>query len=222
MTKKLITLITLSIAAKASAAVFVAGSLGVDFAEGIANSDQATFNFFDSSAAIADGASVALSGLSLTDGTLTTATGFTFTNNSGQETNPLAGNFTDAILSNNTVDRPLDPVGVANFELLFTGLEAGGTYTFEGGFLGPNANFNTSIESAGVTPVATTTTSFATLSGLVADTDGNLIVSVVRDPLQLTLDEFTLTGNFEVVPEPSSSMLLGLGGLALLSRRKRK
>ncbi len=36
------------------------------------------------------------------------------------------------------------------------------------------------------------------------------------------IDDFTLDGNVNLVPEPTSAALLGLGGLALLTRRSRR
>ncbi|MEO1855922.1 MAG: PEP-CTERM sorting domain-containing protein [Rubritalea sp.] len=87
-----------------------------------------------------------------------------------------------------------------------------GTDTFEGnnnitdgGIWNFNANSNKTVATA-LTDTFTVKVDFT-------QTDGNLGTS--------RYDDFILTGDLTAVPEPSSAALLGLGGIALILRRRK-
>ena len=206
------------------------------------------FDAFNNS--IANGATLDWSALGINAGVLQDNTGanitgldFSVENQSGQNTSRAdvtngttgpapfndASVFQDSIISNNQGSAPLVDGGYLLFT--FTGLDDSLTYDLTGGFDGNNDNFdstwsfdsgsagidtnqNDSIASFLSTPGATT--AYQSVTGLQTDGSGNLVIQVTRDTLHVNAGALTLTA----VPEPSSAALLGLGGLALILRRR--
>ena len=140
--------------------------------------------------------------------------------------------FQDSIISNNQGAAPLDAGGYLLFT--FTGLDDSLTYDLTGGYDGANANFDSTWSfDSGSAGISTTqndsiasflsapgaTTAYQSVTGLQTDGSGNLVIQVTRDTLHVNAGALTLTA--VPVPEPSSAALLGLGGLALILRRRK-
>jgi hypothetical protein len=138
----------------------------------------------------------------------------------------------------NTAD-PLaygDALGIVNGSddmiITFTGLNSFLTYDLTGGMSSSTARYSTgwTIENQAAATYllsdATTTAGYVSFTGLTAvgttTSDGTLTITLDRavgisDKYHMGVSQLQLTA----VPEPSSAALLGLGGFALILRRKR-
>jgi len=244
MNKQLILLgLATATSAQLQAATLVLGeTLAVDFGT-IAPTASANFNQFDAfNNSIADGASLAWSALPgnaaadmiNTLGVAVSDIDVTVENQSGQNTSranvtngstgPAPFNdgtiFQDSIISNNQGAAPLDPGGFLTITV--SGLDDSLTYDLFGGYDGINANFDSTWAADGQSFLSTpgATTGYQTLAGLTTDGSGNLAITVTRNSLHVNAGSFTLTAA-EAIPEPSTALLSGLAGLALLTRRRR-
>ncbi|MEN8755254.1 MAG: PEP-CTERM sorting domain-containing protein [Akkermansiaceae bacterium] len=105
----------------------------------------------------------------------------------------------------------------SNIVLTFTGLDDSLSYDVTGGGNFTNNNFDT-VWTFGATTATTNNgvAPFVTLAGLSTDGSGNLSVIVTRGANQLLFSAVSLTA----IPEPSSSLLMGLGLLAGFARRR--
>jgi subtilisin-like proprotein convertase family protein len=76
------------------------------------------------------------------------------------------------------------------------------------------------VDPATVDGTETPDTSFASFNGQNADGDWTLFLADLSSGQTSTLNSWVLT--IQTVPEPATAALIGLGGLALLFRRRRK
>lgn len=225
----------------ANAAITAGTTIGIDFGS-TPYAGSGNFNDFGHPN-IADGAISTFAGTLINlDGGNVTGVGFSVENQSGDNTadalisNGSAGPtpfdessiYVDGLISNQSGSTGgLDAGGY--LLLTFTGLDDSLTYNLTGGFEGPNANFNATWSfdsgSTGISTnqndsissfVATSTDGYKSADGLQTDGSGNLVIQVTRTN-HVTVGGLTL----EVVPEPSTTALLGLGGLALILRRRK-
>ena len=230
----------------ASAALVANQTVGIDFASANpafgAASGGTSGNFIEFSSSLADGATSGV--VTLTQdltGAAVAGVSFTVTNNLGKDASltsvasndtmvpaPFTGAeiFDDSWGGANVGSTTRADAGAlangANIVIFFAGLDDSLTYDLTGGGNFVNNNFDT-IWTSGATTATTDngTTPFVTLSDLSTDGAGNLSVTVEREAVQLFIAAVTLTANAPMIPEPSSSLLMGLGLLAGLARRRR-
>lgn len=235
----------------ANAAITAGQTVGIDFGGDTSTDPGNTWNGISvggtaTTAGMNDAASIIIGddeSLLSTTGVATGST-FTFLNSSGEIAWDFGGVtaggadgvvgdgafishasvFGDGIISNDASGRVVTPTDT--FTFTFSGLDDGLTYNLSGGHDGNqnNTNFDATWTADGQS--ATTDTSgggnlgFISLTGLETDGSGNLVITVngtATGASHITVNALTLTA----VPEPSTTALLGLGGLALILHRRK-
>jgi hypothetical protein len=183
------------------------------------------------SAPLIDTAGVNVDGVGFTFEVTSTETTFLFNNGDAEESASQPSVFNDSnttdwngIATSSSGDRTIP--GVLTFT--FTGLDDSLTYDL---IVGAHASgsaisdvlWEADGESA-TTDTSVAASSYVTLTGL-SSSSGSLVItgtgtgaSTSDRPDIVVVSAMHLTA----VPEPSSAMLIGLGGLALLARRRRK
>ncbi|MEP4077180.1 PEP-CTERM sorting domain-containing protein [Haloferula sp.] len=228
----------------ANAALVLGDTVGIDFASpnvvfgtnnAVDPAPATNFNKFDTDTAAGATASFGAGTLINTTGATVSLVDFSVTNNMGKAAGLTAvpglvgpAPFDDATIyvdnygaanvgNGSRADFGTLPAG-ANLVFTFSGLDDGLSYTVSGGFDHASTNFNTTWDIDGQSATTDTSgTGYITLSDLETDGSGNLEITVTKST-QLFVSGLTLTA----VPEPSSAILLGAGGLLLLSRRNRR
>lgn len=122
-------------------------------------------------------------------------------------------------LSNLAWDNGMDTNGATMTPLWSLAIDNGGSAT-------PASGFNADITAAGFFE-ENKATALSSLTGL-NDTTVTFTFDLTQEERQNsvtqiahTMDNVVLTGSVSAVPEPSSTALLGLGGLALILRRRK-
>lgn len=235
----------LTLAGASNAAIVAGDTIGIDLATpapvfgstpNVAPAAGTNFNAFNTQTADGATASAGVGSLIRTsDGAAVAGVDFSVTNNMGKASG-LTGvtgqagpaPFDDATIyednygaanvgNSGRADFGNLPDG-ANLVFTFSGLDDSLLYTVSGGYQHGNANFNTTWDIDGQSATTDNTgTGYITLSGLSTDGSGNLEITVTKST-QLFVSGLTLEA---AVPEPGSMALLGLGGLAMLKRRRR-
>ncbi|MFC5050441.1 PEP-CTERM sorting domain-containing protein [Rubritalea spongiae] len=210
----------------ASAATSQAATLQLNRSITMNFGTAASANAF-SSITIADTATESFSGSILDDQGTSLSTGgsadvtFSATNNSGFATGRAATS--NSLIANEATGFQFAPG--AHILLTFSGLDDSLAYDLTGGYAGNN-NFATNWVVDGQTEQAN---NYASFTDLRTDGSGNLVIRLDQaDPNpgidtanHIVVGTLTLTAASVAVPEPSSTALLGLGGLALVLRRRR-
>ena len=187
-------------------------AIGIDFGT-IAPADGLNFNQFDGNTnPIPNGGILAFSDqdgapteMINTAGMTVAGVGFTLENLSGQSTDravidigtvgPVPFDdpsiFSDALISNNTNQVPLSPGGF--LVLTFSGLDSALAYDLTGGFEGLNNNFDTTWTAGGTSILSAPGNGYVSFSGLSADANGNLVITLTRSSLHVNVGALTLT-----------------------------
>ena len=213
--KFILTSVLIGSISAANAAIFANDIIGLDF--GI----TAATNNYNTLSAVNTGSTslTELSGGSVITGVSVTTSGFSFSNNDSDHlvgTGPLSSN-----------ESNLTDWWGGSGTITFSGLDDSLVYDLT---LGHAFNVNATNTDTTFTVDGTTITtyhdnvagsSYGTLTGLSTDGAGNLTISAspAAGSAVAAISALTLTAN--TVPEPTSAALLGLGGLALITRRKR-
>ncbi|MGJ8658192.1 MAG: PEP-CTERM sorting domain-containing protein [Akkermansiaceae bacterium] len=223
--KKIVALIT-SIAlssVSANAAITLTDTIAIDFGATVAST--ANYNHSTHDTNTGDVADL----VRLSDGAAT-GVSLTMAGSSQDNINNVAsdtlGNMTDGtiyidgILANQNNDASGNP---DRLTLTFAGLDDSLTYDLIGGLAraGTQGNIGnwTSVWSADGQSAPTngfSSGAYVSFAGL-SSTGGSLVITVVSDNQYAGISQLELTA----VPEPSSTALLGLGGLALILRRRK-
>lgn len=156
----------------------------------------------------------------LSDGTTGSGVGYGSSGSAGfSNGDPDAGSGATVPFANSSLEAWSGTGPGGSFTFIFSGLDNGLTYSLQ---LATGAwSINDAIDGTGVTAdgqnVAMgnldTEPVYQTLTGLSTDGSGNLAVTVADG----AISDAVLTA----IPEPSSTALLGLGGLALILRRRK-
>jgi hypothetical protein len=216
---------TFAAAGSANAAILLGQSIGLDFG------DVAATNNFNSIAATGTSGDLFI----LTDGTTTTGVTVTvsddgsnnfFNDDSGDS---LTGLSSDYNISNVTDWYGAGGSGTQTLTFVFSGLDSNLTYNIQGvigGFTGNGVTDGTSMTIDGSTQDFSPDTMssdprIVNFSDISVDsgtgtTDGSLTITVQNGGIPV-ISALTIS----TVPEPSSTALLGLGGLALILRRRK-
>ena len=223
--KKTITyaaLVAIGTIGSASAALTAGDSIGLDFGA----SGTAPTNNFN-----AVGVAGLVNTVLLSDGVTSTGVGVTViipgNPNQFDNVDPSAGATITAPYEADTFDDWLGGWGNnvgEDWNFTFTGLDDSLTYDFTaavGAWTGNNVIDGMTVEAGGTTVTWANLDAdnlYATISGI-SSVGGNLTVSMDNPTSQTVsaLSGATLTA----IPEPSSAALLGLGGLALILRRRK-
>lgn len=210
-----------ALAIPAHAASLVIGTeIGVDFGPTAPTNDfnEATGNVGSiSSGSLIDTSNVVLSGV-----------GFSWSSggNSNDANSPSGepavfndSNTTDWLITVNNTNNGLITL---TFDGLFNGAA---TYDLLIGAGHSNTNPDTTWTADGKSATTVSTsgaTAYVTLTGLTTDGSGNLVITAAGAGGRADISVVSaLTLTVTAVPEPSSTALLGLGGLALILRRRR-
>ena len=212
-----------------AAVLMVYDTIGINFGTTASADPGATWNDL-SGVGLAGGGSSSLGAgtLSNTTGGTVDGVGFTLANNSSITTIALgvAGSVGDGLLIDHASvwadGFRADGIGTSTFTYTFTGLNDNLTYDFSTGVGNGNSNFANDVEVGGFSQWIRPNLAgqdFRQWTDLVTDGSGNLVITQTERNGQ---DRIAIVGmTLTAVPEPSSTALLGLGGLALALRRRR-
>ncbi len=212
----LITLTTTTALAAAASAAVVAGTvIGVDFGgvpDGNFNAvtaDGTVTNLIDTTGATLTGVNVTTSGRTIFNENADHA-------KTGQPSQFTEEHLTDWVVFDANVTYTITFAGLNDaltYDLVIGGANGSGfnvdtPWTVDGQTLTTDAGTLASTDGSGA---------YVSFTGLNTDGSGNLVITGFKDSRWGVASALELTA----VPEPSSTALLGLGGLALMLRRRR-
>lgn len=212
-------------AGSANAAILAGQTIGLDFG------DVAPTNNFNGISSTGTSGDLVI----LADGSTTTGVTINVTTNNGNSFfNGDTGDSLTGLSSDYDVSNVTDWMGdigggARSITLTFSGLDSNLSYNLEGvigGFSGNTATDGTAMTIGGTAlsfapDTASSDPRIVNFSGVTVDsgtstTDGTLTITI-DDATVPVISALTITA----VPEPSSTALLGLGGLALIMRRRK-
>ncbi|MFC5050455.1 PEP-CTERM sorting domain-containing protein [Rubritalea spongiae] len=213
------------LASTSSAAIVVGDVIGFDF-----GTDAGSATNFNIDAAPGN---QTFTDVINTSGTVLTGVDFTFSNtpaNSGDGGDSNISSDYSSVFPNAAQNDAFFESNAGQWTLTFSGLDDSLSYDltigsyWAGGTAAQKENRNTGWEVDGVqlgTVADSLSDSYVNFTNLSTDGSGNLVISTydLNANTISTLSALTLTA--VAVPEPSSTALLGLGGLALILRRRK-
>ncbi|MGB0993926.1 MAG: PEP-CTERM sorting domain-containing protein [Akkermansiaceae bacterium] len=203
----------ISIASNASAALVAGQTMGIDHGADVAPTNN--FNQFASGTSLMP--TIDTTGSAIT-GITVTAAGFT-----AQNSDAVSRGDEDAVFNeSNLTDWWGFPTGTTAMSLTIAGLDNALTYDLMigAGFGGRDLQNVFTVDGQSQQVDSTSTNPFTDFTGLSTDGSGNLVINISSASEDVrVVSAWALTAN--AVPEPSSTALLGLGGLALILRRRK-
>ncbi|MGB0993626.1 MAG: PEP-CTERM sorting domain-containing protein [Akkermansiaceae bacterium] len=203
----------ISIASNTSAALVAGQTMGIDHGEDVAPTNN--FNQFVSGTSLTptiDTTGTAISGITVT------AAGFT-----GQNSDAVSGGGENTVFNeSNLTDWWGFPGGTTAMSLTIAGLDDSLSYDLMigAGFGGRDLQNVFTVDGQSEQVDSTSANPFTDFTGLSTDGSGNLVINISSASEDVrVVSAWALTAN--AVPEPSSTALFGLGGLALILRRRK-
>jgi hypothetical protein len=234
-------LLGMGLACAANAALIAGDTIGIDFGATADTDAVTTWNQFSvggdaTTLGMADTDVVTLSSVNNTAGDAVSGVTFAVSNATGQiawdfsggtNGDPTEGSlitdasvYGDGLISNDQLSRPTVS-GVDYFYFTFSGLDATGatTYDLTAGWDSNNDNFTADWTAGTETLRTTLADGYVDFTGLTADANGELAITVtgIEDAAHITVSALTLTA----IPEPATIGMLGLGTVGLMVFRRR-